>query len=306
MTKLFKVLLLIASLSLFAVSCSNNNPTNPGGNGGNGGNTEQPDGSNPGGDGGSNPGGGDGGDGGNTGGGDGGDGGNTGGGGDETIYGISSTYYGQWKMYYDDDDTEYNANISIDGFNVSGGYEGFYKDSIIDITKSDNDNTGYTFYKLEQNGETAYLYFVDDNYGYLIYNDGFSTSYASLARSGYEYNPDNRLGSLSGTYTSMTANGSSIEITSKGSIKIKNANNVEIPYIGYYALTFNGNGLYGQEYKVKSSILNGTIKPYSSTDFSVDSGFNIEVWFETFSFSKFGTSVNITRNYKQFTGIYTK
>ena len=155
MTKLFKVLLLIASLSLFAVSCSNNNPTNPGGNGGNGGNTEQPDGSNPGGDGGSNPGG----DGGSNPDGDGG----SNPGEDQIKYGIDSAYYGQWKMYYDDDDTEYNANISIDGFNVSGGYEGFYKDSIIDITKSDNDNTGYTFYKLEQSGQIAYLYFIDDN-----------------------------------------------------------------------------------------------------------------------------------------------
>ena len=272
-----------------------------GGDGGDGGNTGGGDGGD-GGDGG-NTGGGDGGDGGNTGGGDGGDGGNTGDGGDQTKYGISSTYYGQWKIYYDNDDTENNASISIDGFNATGG-EGFYKDSIIDITEYDNDNTGYTFYKLEQSGETAYLYFVDDNYGYLIYDDGFNTSYASLARSGYEYNPDNRLGSFAGTYNSMTGS-SSIEITSKGSIIINNASNVEIPYIGYYALKYQSL-MINNKYNVKNSIVSGSIKPYSTSDFSVDSGFNIDVWFETFDFSKSGTSVNITRNYKQFTGIYTK
>ncbi|MEI0580803.1 hypothetical protein [Brachyspira pilosicoli] len=292
--KIFKILLLIASLSLFAVSCGGNTSTNPNTEGGNNGGGNNIDGGN---------GGNTGGNGGNTGG----DGGNTGDGGDETKYGIASTYYGQWKIYYDNDDTEDTVQISIDGFRVSSAYEPFYKDSIIDITKSDNDSTGYTFYKLEQNGETAYLYFVDDNYGYLIHNNGSSSSssYASLARSGYEYTPDNRLGSLAGTYTSLTVNGSSIEITSKGSIKIKNASNVEIPYIGYYALKYQSS-IINNKYNVKNSIANGSIKPNASSDFSADSGFNISVWFETFSFSKSGTSVNITRNYKQFTGIYTK
>ena len=82
--KIFKLFILIMSLSLFAVSCSNNNPTNPSGNGGNGGNTEQ-------------PGGGDGGDGGNTG--DGGDQGNT----KLTLKDRNGTYFGGPGIFFNGD-----------------------------------------------------------------------------------------------------------------------------------------------------------------------------------------------------------
>ena len=192
MTKLFKVLLLIASLSLFAVSCSNNNPTNPGGNGGNGGNTEQPDGSNPGGDGGSNPGGDGGsnpdGDGGSNPDGDGGsnpdgDGGSNPGE-DQIKYGIDSAYYGKWNIYYDN--TTYSAEYATFSIDVVPLFDNKFNNSVdvIDVSKYDEYGSGYTFYKLENSSTTVLLYFKDNNTGYAIqYNSaGEAVKYAAILK----------------------------------------------------------------------------------------------------------------------------
>ena len=161
--KLLKILLLIVSLSLFAVSCSNNNPTNPGGNGGNtggnGGNT--------------------GGNGGNTGG----NGGNTGGG-DETKYGIDSAYYGQWYIYYNDArDNLASVKGAFTDTEVPLFDNVFANNSqIIDVSKYDEYGSGYTFYKLENSSVTVLLYFKDKNTGYAIqYNSaGEAVRYAAL------------------------------------------------------------------------------------------------------------------------------